>query len=119
MKKTYTVSGMSCSACSLHVEKAAKSVEGVRSASVNLLENRLVVDSDDVLDDQIVAAIRSAGYDVVLGTSPKEASTLRPMKIRLIISFAFLIPLMYLSMGHMWGFPFLDWTHVQIGRAHV
>lgn len=103
---------MSCSACSLHVEKAAKSVEGVRSASVNLLENRLVVDSDDVLDDQIVAAIRSAGYDVVLGTSPKEASTLRPMKIRLIISFAFLIPLMYLSMGHMWGFPFLDWTHV-------
>ncbi|HJJ29932.1 MAG TPA: heavy metal translocating P-type ATPase [Methanocorpusculum sp.] len=111
MKKTYTVSGMTCSACSLHVEKAAKSVEGVRSASVNLLENRLVVDSDDVLDDQIVRAVRSAGYDVVMGTSPNEGSALRPMNIRLIISFAFLIPLMYLSMGHMWGFPFLDWTH--------
>lgn len=111
MKKTYSVSGMTCSACSLHVEKAAKSVEGVRSASVNLLENRLVVDSDDISDDQIRQAVRSAGYDLVMGEPPREGSLLRPMKIRLIISFAFLIPLMYLSMGHMWGFPLLEWTH--------
>lgn len=111
MKKTYSVSGMTCSACSLHVEKAAKSVEGVRSASVNLLENRLVVDSDDISDDQIRQAVRSAGYDLVMGDPPRDGSLLRPMKIRLIISFAFLIPLMYLSMGHMWGFPLLEWTH--------
>lgn len=111
MKKTYSVSGMTCSACSLHVEKAAKSVEGVRSASVNLLENRLVVESDDISDDQIRQAVRSAGYDLVMGEPPREASLLRPMQIRLIISFAFLIPLMYLSMGHMWGFPLLQWTH--------
>jgi len=102
---------MTCSACSLHVEKAAKSVEGVRSASVNLLENRLVVESDDISDDQIRQAVRSAGYDLVMGEPPREGSLLRPMKIRLIISFAFLIPLMYLSMGHMWGFPLLQWTH--------
>ncbi len=102
---------MTCSAFSLHVEKAAKSVEGVRSASVNLLENRLVVESDDISDDQIRQAVRSAGYDLVLGEPPREGSLLRPMQIRLIISFAFLIPLMYLSMGHMWGFPFLEWTH--------
>ena len=111
MKKTYSVSGMTCSACSLHVEKAAKSVEGVRSASVNLLENRLVVESDDISDDQIRQAVRSAGYDLVMGEPPREGSLLRPMQIRLIISFAFLIPLMYLSMGHMWGFPLLQWTH--------
>ncbi|MDO9522256.1 MAG: heavy metal translocating P-type ATPase [Methanocorpusculum sp.] len=111
MKKTYSVSGMTCSACSLHVEKAAKSVEGVRSASVNLLENRLVVESDDISDDQIRQAVRAAGYDLVMGDPPREGSLLRPMKIRLIISFAFLIPLMYLSMGHMWGFPLLQWTH--------
>jgi len=102
---------MTCSACSLHVEKAAKSVEGVRSASVNLLENRLVVESDDISDDQIRQAVRAAGYDLVMGDPPREGSLLRPMKIRLIISFAFLIPLMYLSMGHMWGFPLLQWTH--------
>ena len=102
---------MTCSACSLHVEKAAKSVEGVRSASVNLLENRLVVESDDVSDDQIRQAVRSAGYDLVLGEPSREGSLLRPMKIRLLISFAFLIPLMYISMGHMWGFPFLEWAH--------
>ena len=111
MKKTYSVSGMTCSACSLHVEKAAKSVEGVRSASVNLLENRLVVESDDISDEQIRQAVRSAGYDLVMGEPPREASLLRPMQIRLTISFAFLIPLMYLSMGHMWGFPLLQWTH--------
>ncbi|WP_167816298.1 heavy metal translocating P-type ATPase [Methanocorpusculum sp. GPch4] len=111
MKKTYSVSGMTCSACSLHVEKAAKSVEGVRSASVNLLENRLVVDSDDISDEQIRQAVRAAGYDLVMGDPPRDGSLLRPMKIRLTISFAFLIPLMYLSMGHMWGFPLLEWTH--------
>ncbi|MDD3047012.1 MAG: heavy metal translocating P-type ATPase, partial [Methanocorpusculum sp.] len=54
---------------------------------------------------------RSAGYDLVMGEPPREGSLLRPMQIRLIISFAFLIPLMYLSMGHMWGFPLLQWTH--------
>lgn len=111
MKKTYSITGMSCSACSLHVEKAAKSVAGVESASVNLLENRLVVESKEDLDDQIIAAVRSAGYGVVAGKSRPEQSSLRPMKIRLIVSFAFLIPLLYLSMGHMWGFPFLEWTH--------
>lgn len=111
MKKTYSVSGMTCSACSLHVEKAAKSVEGVKSASVNLLENRLVVDSDDVSDDQIRQAVRAAGYDLVLGDTSRGGVSLRPMQIRLIISFAFLIPLMYVSMGHMWGFPLLEWTH--------
>lgn len=111
MKKTYSVSGMTCSACSLHVEKAAKSVEGVRSASVNLLENRLVVESDDISDEQIRQAVRAAGYDLVMGDPPRDGSLLRPMKIRLTISFAFLIPLMYLSMGHMWGFPLLEWTH--------
>ncbi len=61
---------MTCSACSLHVEKAAKSVEGVRSAAVNLLENRLVVESDDISDDRIRQAVRSAGYDLVMGDPP-------------------------------------------------
>ncbi|MFA7023475.1 MAG: heavy metal translocating P-type ATPase, partial [Methanocorpusculum sp.] len=70
-----------------------------------------VVESDDISDEQIRQAVRSAGYDLVMGEPPREGSLLRPMKIRLIISFAFLIPLMYLSMGHMWGFPLLEWTH--------
>ncbi len=111
MKKIYSVSGMSCSACSLHVEKAAKSVAGVKSATVSLLENRLVVESDEDLDDQIIQAVRSAGYDAISGKTPRVNSPLHPMKVRLIVSFAFLIPLMYLSMGHMWGFPLLEWTH--------
>ncbi len=78
MKKTYSVSGMTCSACSLHVEKAAKSVEGVKSASVNLLENRLVVDSDDVSDDQIRQAVRAAGHDLVLGDTPRGGGFASP-----------------------------------------
>lgn len=123
-KETYDVTGMSCAACSSRVEKAVARQSGVQQVSVNLLKNSMVVEYDEsaLSSAQIVAAVEQAGY----GASPHEkpgaaapaaaqaaeaggASAAQKaysgMKKRLALSLIFTIPLFYLSMGHMMGWP--------------
>ncbi len=113
--KQFDVTGMSCAACSARVEKAVKGVEGVSSCAVNLLTNSMSVDGGD--EGAIIAAVRAAGY----GASPKGVRSVaddgdeldrvareekKKMIIRLVASLVFMLPLMYVSMGHvMWGWP--------------
>ena len=111
--KQFNVSGMSCAACSARVEKAVSAVEGVESCAVNLLTNSMVV-SGSADEKTIIAAVEKAGY----GASVKGAKTSENVNnnsqnseknriiLRLVVSVALLIPLMYLSMGYvMWGAP--------------
>ena len=118
MKQTFNVSGMTCSACSAHVEKAVGKVEGVSQVSVNLLGNSMQVTYDEsaVTAETIMQAVAAAGYGASLpqragkqGPSPRRenaaAEELDSMKRRMIWSFVFLIPLFYISMGHMMGAP--------------
>ena len=109
--KKYKVTGMSCAACSARVEKAVSEVAGVNSCAVNLLTGTMNVDGGEESD--VIFAVEAAGY----GASPigKETKTnaeaqeekeRRNLIIRLISSLIILLPLMYVSMGHvMWGFP--------------
>lgn len=123
MKEKFDVTGMTCSACSSRVEKCVRKLEGVKEVSVNLLTNSMQVEYDDeILKEQgIIEAVVHAGY----GASPAAGSSetrgkaqnaevkranpvqehLMEMKKRTIWSFVFLIPLMYVSMGHMAGLP--------------
>ena len=121
----FDVSGMSCAACSARVEKAVKSVEGVSSCAVSLLTNSMGVEGSASPDD-IIRAVENAGYGAKLKNSKQKSekndaiSDTESPKIRnrLIASIIFLIPLMYLSMGHMmWGFPlpaFLSENHLSL-----
>lgn len=117
MKQKFDVTGMSCSACSAHVEKAVSKVSGVDLVQVNLLQNSMVVEyQEGVLDAQgIIDAVVEAGYGAsVKGQeAPKEANVVqkkaaddaKAMKRRLGWSIGFLVVLMYVSMGHMLGWP--------------
>ena len=118
MKQTFNVSGMTCSACSAHVEKAVCRLEGVAEVNVSLLTNSMQVtyDEDAASSEAIIAAVKNSGYGASL---PQAAGTAAPavrqedvmagelaqMKHRMVWSFAFLIPLFYISMGHMMGAP--------------
>ena len=141
--KQYTVTGMSCAACSARVEKAVSKVDGVTSCSVSLLTNSMGVEGS-ATDAQIVEAVEQAGY----GASPKGTATesendkannsLEQLKAaqdalvdretpklrnRLIASLIFLVVLMYFSMGHMmWGWPlpeFFNGNHVAMGLLQL
>ena len=128
----YTVTGMSCAACSARVEKAVKAVPGVTSCSVSLLTNSMGVEGT-ASASAIVKAVQEAGY----GASPKAAAAEIPsaeldaladhetprLKKRLIASLVFLAVLMYFSMGHMmWGWPLPHWfdgNHVAMGLVQL
>lgn len=112
--KKFDIKGMSCAACVARVEKAVKSVEGVKEVSVNLLTNSMILDGDYSSDD-VIMSVRKAGYDATpshssnkesqkaVKNAEKEEHTLIS---RLISSIIILLVLMYFSMGHsMWGFP--------------
>ena len=132
MKQTFDVTGMTCAACSSRVEKTANAVPGVNAAVVNLLKNSMEVDYDGSPDTAaaLCAAIDKAGY----GASPRmpqgsapaggasgsmpgggsgapagpagaAAKVAKAVRTRLAVSFAFTIPLFYISMGHMFGWP--------------
>jgi Cu+-exporting ATPase len=118
VKQTFSVTGMTCSACSAHVEKAVAKVAGVSAVSVNLLSGSMQVTYDETAAtaEGIIAAVTSSGYGASLprkagarAAAPRRedatAGELRQMKSRMIWSFAFLIPLFYISMGHMMGAP--------------
>ena len=124
MKQTFDVTGMTCAACSARVEKAARAVDGVSDVVVNLLKNSMEVDSDGAPEtlSAVVAAVEKAGYGALprqakgagpaggvqtgapspMGAAAAEAKQVRQ---RLVVSFAFTIPLFYISMGHMFGWP--------------
>ncbi len=117
MKQHYDITGMTCSACAAHVEKAARSVPGVTEAQVNLLANKMTCEqADDKLTAQVIAAVQKAGYGAsVRGAAAKQQPGEDPakkeykcMKTRLIVSLCFMIPMMYLSMGDMMHLP-LPW----------
>ncbi|MGN0585173.1 MAG: heavy metal translocating P-type ATPase [Ruminococcus sp.] len=131
----YTVTGMSCAACTARVEKAVLKVNGVTSCSVSLLTNSMGVEGT-ASADEIIAAVRRAGYDAALKKADKnrnaqpfsEEETLKDretpaLKKRLIASLGFLLVLMYVSMGHMiWNFPlpsFLNGNHVAMGLLQL
>ena len=127
----YNVTGMSCAACSARVEKAVNSVDGVTSCAVSLLTNSMGVEGT-ASPDEIIKAVTAAGYGASLkdGTK-KEATNSDELKDtetpklikRLVASVVFLIPLMYISMGHMmwvWPLPhFMDNNHVAMGLAQM
>lgn len=134
----YTVTGMSCAACSARVEKAVSKVDGVTSCSVSLLTNSMGVEGT-ASPKQIIAAVEAAGYGAAVkgGQGQRNQAADRTMeyeemlkdretpvlKRRLVASLALLIPLLYMSMGHMmWGWPlpsFFDGNHVAMGLAQL
>ena len=126
----YNVTGMSCAACSARVEKAVSAVEGVTSCSVSLLTNSMGVEGTASPSD-IIKAVENAGYGASLKGNEKAKDSAddltdreTPMMIkRLIASLVFLLPLLYLSMGHMlWDWklpPFLNGNHVAMGLVQL
>lgn len=134
--KQYTVTGMSCAACSSRVEKAVSKVPGVTACSVSLLTNSMGVEGD-VPPETVIHAVEDAGYGASLkgqGTAAQAQSALEAedalkdretpvLKHRLIASLGFLAVLMYMSMGHMmWGWPlphFMDGNHVAMGLLQL
>ena len=115
--KQYTVTGMSCAACSARVEKAVGKVPGVTSVSVSLLTNTMGVEGN-ATDAEVIDAVVNAGYGVKQADALKDKETSKIRK-RFIVSLCFLLPLMYVSMGHMmWEWPLperMTENHVAIG----
>lgn len=106
MTEKFNVTGMTCSACSAHVEKSVKKLNGVKSVNVNLLQNNMHVDFDetDVSVDDIINAVVSGGYGASVAGKKQEKkdnkidNEISNMKFRLIVSLVCLVPLMYISM---------------------
>lgn len=112
MKLKFSITGMSCSACSAAVERSVKKLDGIKTVEVSLLANSMTVEFDETKNKEqaIIDAVRSAGYGAsVHGKNEKqqkkENNELKEMKARLIVSFVCLIPLMYIAMGHMISLP--------------
>ena len=130
----YTVTGMSCAACSARVEKAVSKVPGVTSCSVSLLTNSMGVEGS-AEPASIISAVEAAGYGASVKGTDKKANTLAAdeaaledketpvLKRRLIASIGFLLVLMYFSMGHMmWGWPLPAWfqdNHIAMGIVQM
>ncbi len=123
MKEKFVVTGMTCAACSAHVEKAAGALPGVDSAVVNLMLGTMLVDydPDEVTAEQIISAVESGGYgakrasDVKQDVHKEQDAALAKMRRRLVWSIVCLVPLFYISMGHMMGLPlpgFLTASHL-------
>ena len=132
--KQYTVTGMSCAACSARVEKAVSKVPGVISCSVSLLTNSMGVEGT-AAESEVIRAVEEAGYGAQSKDAPAAAPSMQAqedaladretpkLKRRLFASLGFLLMLMYISMGHMmWGFPlpgFLRDNHMGMGLAQM
>ena len=130
----YTVTGMSCAACSARVEKAVSAVPGVTSCSVSLLTNSMGVEGS-ATPDAVISAVQEAGYGASLKGAAQSVPSIAEqedaladhetpvLKRRLIASLGFLIVLMYFSRGHMmWGWPlpsFFDGNHIAMGLIQM
>lgn len=127
-KETYDITGMSCAACSAQIEKGISGMEGMQQCSVNLLKNSMTVSYDEAeLDSgKIIHQVEDIGYGASLhqtqgskttgasgrgknGATDAAAAAAKQMKQRLIVSLVFTIPLFYISMGHMAGWPLPPW----------
>ena len=127
-KETYDITGMSCAACSARIEKGISGMEGMQQCSVNLLKNSMTVSYDEAKLDsgEIVHQVEDIGYGASLhqtqgskttgasgrgknGATDAAAEAAKQMKQRLIVSLVFTIPLFYISMGHMAGWPLPPW----------
>ena len=129
MKQKFTVTGMTCSACSAHVDKAVRKLEGVSEVNVNLLGGSMTVEYDPAAEspEAIIAAVDAAGYGCALpqaaagkGDARVDARAeaakqmeeeLSGMKRRFLVSLCFLVPLFYIAMGHMMGWPLPAFFH--------
>ena len=124
MKQKFNVTGMTCSACSAHVTKAVEKLPGVSSVNVNLLGGSMLVEYDPGAEspESIIAAVDDAGYGAALPASKGGAKAdaapavdmeaeLLGMKRRFVISLCFLLPLFYIAMGHMMGWPLPHFLH--------
>ena len=124
MKQKFNVTGMTCSACSAHVTKAVEKLPGVSSVNVNLLGGSMLVEYDPGAEspESIIAAVDDAGYGAALPASKGGAQAdaapavdmeaeLLGMKRRFVISLCFLLPLFYIAMGHMMGWPLPHFFH--------
>ena len=119
MVRTYDITGMTCSACSSGIERVVGKMEGVRSAEVSLMAKSMTVDYDEsaVSEEQIFDAVKKLGYGIFRegerGRAEEKARD-RQMLVRLIVSVCLLVPLLCISMGHMFGMPlprFIDPHH--------
>ena len=127
MKQRFRVGGMSCAACSAHVEKSVSAVSGVREVQVNLLAGSMTVEYDESAcgDEQIIRAVEECGYTAAVDSGTRAAApakndapedALHEMKNRILVSAVFLIILMYFSMGPMFGLPMPGFVS---GEAHA
>lgn len=127
MKETYDITGMTCAACSSRVEKSVSSLPGIEDVSVNLLKNSMTVvyDESRLSSQSIIQAVTKAGYGASLRgakttAAPEDAARAEytSMRKRVLYSFLFAVPLFYLAMGHMMGWPlpavFLGNEHAQV-----
>lgn len=106
MQQKFDVTGMTCAACSAHVEKAVSCLDGVKSVSVSLMLNSMTVDYDkeSLSDEQIISAVKNSGYGASLAGTARQQKSDKVM-LRLILSAVFTLLLMYISMGGMIGLP--------------
>lgn len=126
MDSKFDVVGMTCSACSSHIEKSLNKLEGINKVNVNLLTNSMTVNYDETKlnDEKVIKAVVDSGYNAFVNTkksTSKSSSAQAPvdnvqeeikeMKKRIKTSFLFLVPLMYISMGHMMNFPLPEILH--------
>ena len=115
-KMKFDVFGMTCSSCQAHVEKAVNKLEGIKKVNVNLLSNNMVVEFDEnkITEEVIIKSVLDAGYNAEVSLNNKKSKTpnghdkkidenILKMKKRLVWSFIFLIPLMYVAMYHMFN----------------
>ena len=111
MKQDFDIQGMSCAACSSRIEKSVSKLDGIKQVSVNLLTNHMQVEYDEtILDNQkIIACVVDAGYGATLPENKqveiKKEDPALELKKRFLYSLVFMLPLFYVSMGHMMGLP--------------
>ncbi len=125
MNQKFDIQGMTCAACSATVDKSVSKVDGVAKVQVNLLANSMTVEFDEGVasSDSIIKAVKDAGYGASVATKGRGeaavsgqkadpvAEALASMRHRIIVSAAFLVPLLYIAMGHMFKWPLPTWIH--------
>ena len=122
MDKKYDITGMTCSACSSGIERAVSKLDGVNRCEVSLMGKTMKVEFDESVssEEEVVTTVKSLGYGIYEEGSTPQIKTKNndgQLFIRFIISIVLLVPLMYVSMGHMWGAPIPDFLNPHHGNS--